>query len=64
MFALSGLQCLADLHGTGDIDCPNTRATYAEIYDAIIFERSLGGNATWMELFRGYTRRTIVRITS
>lgn len=61
---ISGLRCLADLHGKGDIECPKVRDTYADILEAIIFERSLGGNAGWTELFRCYTRRTIVGITS
>ncbi|KAF8588746.1 sugar transporter 1 [Ramaria rubella] len=63
-FEADGLQCLADLHGKGNVDCPKVRATYTEIGSAIALEKSMGGDATWTELFQQYKRRTIVGITS
>ena len=61
-FKEEGIGALADLHGTGDISDPKIVATYIEIQAAIDFEAHLG-QATWGQLFKQYTRRTIMGIT-
>ena len=38
--------------------------TYPDNHGDIVFEWSLGGNATWMELFGCYNLLTIVGLTS
>ncbi len=61
-FKLEGLGALADLHGTGDTNDPKIIETYSEIEAAIEFEAHLG-QATWGQLFKQYTRRTVMGIT-
>ncbi|KAF8450325.1 general substrate transporter [Boletus edulis BED1] len=61
-FEEEGLQVLADLHAAGDTRRPNIVATYVEIIAAVDYERKMG-QATWRQVFRQYTRRSIVGIT-
>ncbi|KAG6378894.1 general substrate transporter [Boletus reticuloceps] len=61
-FEEEGLQVLADLHAAGDTRRPNIVATYVEIISAVDYERKMG-QATWRQVFRQYTRRSIVGIT-
>lgn len=61
-FAEDGKQALADLHGTGDVTDPEIERSFKEITEAIQLEECLG-QATWGQLFKQYTRRTIVGIT-
>ena len=61
-FEAEGLATLADLHGTGDISDPAIQASYAEIAATLEREKMLG-EATWSQLFKQYTRRTIIGIT-
>ncbi|GBE81967.1 Probable glucose transporter rco-3 [Sparassis crispa] len=61
-FEEEGLRTLADLHAAGDIDDPGVQRTYAEIVAAITYERTLG-EASWGQLFKQYTRRTVMAIT-
>ena len=57
-----GRRVLADLHADGDIDAPHIDATCAEIRDTVALEAA-AGETTWAELFRTYSRRTLVGIT-
>ena len=61
-FEIEGLATLADLHGTGDTSDPAIQASYAEIAATLEREKALG-EATWSQLFKQYTRRTIIGIT-
>lgn len=61
-FEQEGLRTLADLHAAGDTRRPNIVATYVEIAAVVDFERKMG-QATWRQVFRQYTRRSIVGIT-
>lgn len=61
-FEQEGLRTLADLHAAGDTRHPNIVATYVEIAAVVNFERKMG-QATWHQVFRQYTRRSIVGIT-
>ncbi|KAF8268265.1 general substrate transporter [Lactarius quietus] len=61
-FEMEGLATLADLHGTGDIYDPAIQASYAEIAATLEREKMLG-EATWGQLFKQYTRRTVIGIT-
>ncbi|KAH9045617.1 general substrate transporter [Lactarius pseudohatsudake] len=61
-FEMEGLATLADLHGTGDMSDPAIQASYAEIAATLEREKLLG-EASWSQLFKQYTRRTIIGIT-
>ncbi|KAI9448240.1 general substrate transporter [Lactarius indigo] len=61
-FEMEGLATLADLHGTGDVSDPAIQASYAEIAATLEREKLLG-EASWSQLFKQYTRRTIIGIT-
>jgi len=61
-FEQEGLRVLADLHGSGDTKSPHIVATYVDIVAVVEYERTMG-EATWRQLFRQYTRRSIVGIT-
>ncbi|KAH9077386.1 general substrate transporter [Lactarius deliciosus] len=61
-FEMEGLATLADLHGTGNMSDPAIQASYAEIAATLKREKLLG-EASWSQLFKQYTRRTIIGIT-
>ena len=61
-FLNEGLRVLADLHADGNIDDEHVCATYKEILEAVELERAMG-EASWSQVFRQYTRRTIMGLT-
>ena len=63
-FYEEGLATLADLQSDGNPDSEGIKETYKEIVAAIEFEKDLGGDCTWSQLFTEYTRRTVMGVTS
>ncbi|KAI0047303.1 general substrate transporter [Auriscalpium vulgare] len=61
-FHMEGLGALADLHGTGDMSEHAIQDSYADIAATIEYEETLG-QASWAQLFKQYTRRTVIGIT-
>ncbi|ETW84265.1 major facilitator superfamily [Heterobasidion irregulare TC 32-1] len=61
-FKEEGLCALADLTGHGDPMEPEIQKSYAEIVAAIAYEDTFG-QASWAQLFKQYTRRSVVGIT-
>ncbi|CAA7269793.1 unnamed protein product [Cyclocybe aegerita] len=61
-FKPEGLALLADLHADGDLYDDGVTETYTSIERTIALEAALG-TASWVELFRTYTRRAAVGIT-
>jgi MFS family permease len=61
-FHVEGLGALADLHGTGNTSDPAIQASYAEIAATVESEKALG-EAPWSQVFKQYTRRTIIGMT-
>jgi len=59
-----GLATLADLQTDGDPNNERVKETYKEIVAAIEFEKELGGDSSWRQIFTQYTRRTVMGITS
>lgn len=61
-FKAEALVTLADLQGTGDITDPKILESFKEMEVAIDCEE-LMGEASWAQLFKQYSRRTVVGIT-
>ncbi|KAK4905790.1 hypothetical protein LTR49_024965 [Elasticomyces elasticus] len=61
-FMKESLQTVADLHSNGDTEAPHVQAVFLEIQEAVQYERSLG-SCSWLDMFTGYRKRTIVGIT-
>ncbi|KAJ7439368.1 general substrate transporter [Mycena latifolia] len=59
-FKTEGLWTLADLHAAGDVTDETVTRTYYEIVDTIELEERNGATAPWRDLFKEYTRRTII----
>ncbi|KAJ7211284.1 general substrate transporter [Mycena pura] len=59
-FKVEGLWTLADLHAAGDVTDANVNRTYHEIEDTVALEDRNGVTAPWRDLFKTYTRRTII----
>ncbi|RPD66669.1 general substrate transporter [Lentinus tigrinus ALCF2SS1-7] len=57
-----GLRVLADLHANGDVNDEGVRETYQGIVDTVNLENEMG-QASWGQVFRQYTRRTVIGIT-
>ncbi|KAJ7108571.1 hypothetical protein C8R44DRAFT_636140 [Mycena epipterygia] len=63
-FKTEGLWTLADLHAAGDVTDERVNHTYYEIVDTIELEERNGVTAPWGDLFKEYTRRTIIGWTA
>ncbi|KAJ7778238.1 general substrate transporter [Mycena metata] len=63
-FKTEGLWTLADLHAAGDVTDEGVTKTYYEIVDTIELEERNGATAPWRDLFKEYTRRTIIGWTA
>ena len=61
-FLDDGLRVLADLHVDGDTNDADVRQTHQEIVDTVSFESEMG-TASWSQVFRQYSRRTVIGIT-
>ncbi|KAF7316433.1 General substrate transporter [Mycena indigotica] len=59
-FKTEGLWTLADLHASGDVTDESVTRTFYEIEDTIALEQRNGNTAPWKDLFRQYTRRTVI----
>ncbi|KAJ7739994.1 general substrate transporter [Mycena maculata] len=63
-FKTEGLWTLADLHAKGDVTDESVNRTYYEIVDTLELEKRNGVTAPWRDLFKEYTRRTIIGWTA
>ncbi len=61
-FLDDGLRVLADLHADGNIEDEHVRKTHREILDTVELEREMG-QASWSQVFRQYTRRSVMGLT-
>ncbi|KAJ7682946.1 hypothetical protein B0H17DRAFT_1160979 [Mycena rosella] len=59
-FKTEALWTLADLHAAGDVTDESVNRTYYEILDTLEVEERNGATAPWRDLFKEYTRRTII----
>ncbi|KAJ6631285.1 general substrate transporter [Mycena sp. CBHHK59/15] len=62
-FKAEGLWTLADLHAAGDVTDEGVNRTYNAIADTVAFEQQAGA-APWSDLFKKYTRRTVIGWTA
>ncbi|KAJ6595902.1 general substrate transporter [Mycena vulgaris] len=63
-FKTEGLWTLADLHAAGDVTDEGVNRTYYEILDTLEVEERNGVTAPWGDLFKEYTRRTVIGWTA
>ncbi|KAJ7158266.1 general substrate transporter [Mycena crocata] len=63
-FKAEGLWTLADLHAAGDVTDPSVNWTYYEIVDTVELEERNSTTTPWRDLFKQYTRRTLIGVTA
>ncbi|KAF7318874.1 General substrate transporter [Mycena chlorophos] len=59
-FKSEGLWTLAELHSAGDITDDDITRTFFEIEDTVELEARDGARGRWKDLFKQYTRRTVI----
>lgn len=58
-----GLQVIANLHGGGDVDHPESRREFKEIKDSVYLER-LEGHRSYSQMWARYKRRVLIAMSS